>query len=175
MTTVKRRGLAFIVLVTIAVSAALSRGVSAVGQAPGGHVAVVRVALPAPLAGFSQVVEAVAPAVVNVNSVTRLSGRTPVEEFFGDELLKRFFGEAPEGQQVQRSLGSGVIVDPTGIVLTNAHVVERATDIEVATADGKKHKAKVVGADRKTDLPSSGCRAAAPTRPRTWMVPRSSA
>ena len=45
-----------------------------------------------------------------------------------------------------------MIVDPSGIVLTNAHVVERATEIEVATADGKKHKAKVMGADRKTDL-----------------------
>jgi serine protease Do len=43
-------------------------------------------------------------------------------------------------------------VDAAGIVLTNAHVVERATEIEVATADGKKHKAKVMGADRKTDL-----------------------
>jgi serine protease Do len=99
------------------------------------------------------VAEAVGPAVVNITSVSRFSGRTPIEEFFGDELLKRFFGEAPERQQqVQRSLGSGVIVDPGGIVLTNAHVVERATDIEVTTADGKKHKATVVGTDPKTDL-----------------------
>ncbi len=45
-----------------------------------------------------------------------------------------------------------MIVDPSGIVLTNAHVVERASEIEVVTADGKKHKAKVVGADRRTDL-----------------------
>src|SRR6266851_372353 len=54
--------------------------------------------------------------------------------------------------QVAEALGSGVIVDASGIVLTNAHVVERAIDIEVTTADGKKHKAKVVGTDRKTDL-----------------------
>ena len=45
----------------------------------------------------------------------------------------------------QRSLGSGVIVDPTGIALTNAHVVEKATEIEVVTLDGGKHKAKVIG------------------------------
>ena len=69
--------------------------------------------------------------------------RTPIEEFFGDELLRRWFGDVPERQmQPQKSLGSGVIVDPSGIVLTNAHVVERATEIEVVTADGKKHKAK---------------------------------
>jgi len=51
-----------------------------------------------------------------------------------------------------RSLGSGVIVDPAGTVLTNAHVVERATEIEVAMADGKKYKAKLAGVDRRTVL-----------------------
>src|SRR5207247_3440812 len=78
-------------------------------------------------------------------------GRTPFEEFFGEEFFKRFFGEMPE-RIPQRSLGSGVIVDPSGIALTNAHVVERATEIEIITLDGRKHKAKVVGADKKTDL-----------------------
>src|SRR5207249_10716609 len=52
----------------------------------------------------------------------------------------------------QRSLGSGVIVDQTGIALTNAHVVEKATEIEVVTLDGGKHRAKVIGVDKKTDL-----------------------
>jgi len=78
-------------------------------------------------------------------------GRTPFEEFFGEEFFRRFFGEPPE-RIPQRSLGSGVIVDPTGIALTNAHVVERATDIEVITLDGSKHRAKVIGLDKKTDL-----------------------
>jgi len=91
--------------------------------------------------------------VVNITTVTRgAAGRTPIEEFFGEEFFRRFFGEVPEREQVQKSLGSGVIVDPSGTVLTNAHVVERASEIEVVTADGKKHKAKVVGADRRTDL-----------------------
>src|SRR5204862_2370887 len=60
-------------------------------------------------------------------------------------------GELPERIPL-RSLGTGVIVDPKGIALTNAHVVERATDIEVITLDGNKHRAKVVGLERKTDL-----------------------
>jgi serine protease Do len=109
-----------------------------------------------PVSGsFAQVVEAVAPAVVNINTfVTRGGGpRTPVEEFFGEEFFRRFFGDAPEREQPQqRSLGSGVIVDVSGIALTNAHVVERASDIEVVTSDGKKYRAKVVGTDRRTDL-----------------------
>ena len=113
---------------------------------------VVPAALPLSSGSFAQVVEAVGPAVVNINTFTRGSGRTPVEEFFGDEIFRRFFGDVPEREQQQRSLGSGVIVDPSGVTLTNAHVVERATDIEVVTSDGKKHKAKVVGVDRRTDL-----------------------
>src|SRR5262249_57972839 len=71
---------------------------------------------------------------------------------WGEEFFRRFLGEVPEREQVKKSLGSGVIVDAGGTVLTNAHVVERATEIEVVTADAKKHKAKLVGVDRRTDL-----------------------
>jgi serine protease Do len=167
MISVKRSTLAFIVLVTLVVGAGLGTwGVGAVDQVKpsasgplpqgplpiGTQPRIVPAALPIPSGSFAQVAENVGPAVVNINTVTRVSGRTPVEEFFGEEFFKRFFGDAPERQQVQRSLGSGVIVDPSGIVLTNAHVVERAAEIEVATADGKKHKAKLAGVDRKTDL-----------------------
>src|SRR5262249_60581344 len=92
----------------------------------GPQVPVVPAALPVPSGSFSQVAETVAPAVVNINTVSRgPSGRTPIEEFFGEEFFRRFFGEVPEREQQQKSLGSGVIVDTTGIVLTNAHVVER--------------------------------------------------
>jgi serine protease Do len=102
---------------------------------------------------FAVVAEAVKPAVININTVSTRTGpgRTPFEEFFGEEFFRRFFGEAPE-RIPQRSLGSGVIVDPSGIALTNAHVVEKATDIEVVTVEGAKHRAKVIGMDRKTDL-----------------------
>ena len=104
---------------------------------------------------FRQVAAAVRPAVININTVSTvrspLAGpRSPFEEFFGEEFLRRFFGEPRE--RIQRSLGTGVIVDPSGIALTNAHVVEGASEIEVVTVEGKKFKAKVVGADAKSDL-----------------------
>jgi serine protease Do len=162
MISLKRSTLVFLVLMATVIGAGLgSWGAGAVdlakpsrpGLVPRVQGPIVPAALPVPSGSFSQVAESVAPAVVNINTVTRgPGGRTPVEEFFGDEFFRRFFGEVPEREQVQRSLGSGVIVDSGGIVLTNAHVVERASEIEVATADGKKHKAKLVGVDRRTDL-----------------------
>src|SRR5262245_60858656 len=98
--------------------------------ASGVQAPVVPAAMPVPSGSFAKVAEVVGPAVVNINTYGRGGGgRTPIEEFFGDEFLRRFFGGEPERQQQQRSLGSGVIVDPSGIALTNAHVVERATDI----------------------------------------------
>jgi len=115
------------------------------------------VQMPLTTGTFSKVAEAIKPAVININTLTKggggglPGGRTPFEEFFGEEFFKRFFGDAPE-RIPQRSLGSGVIVDPSGVALTNAHVVEKATDIEVVTLDGSKHKAKLVGVDKKTDL-----------------------
>jgi serine protease Do len=113
---------------------------------------VIPVQMPLTTGSFAKVADAIRPAVININTVSRGGlGRTPFEEFFGEEFYRRFFGEAPE-RIPQRSLGSGVIVDPSGIALTNAHVVEKATDIEVVTLDGSKHKAKVVGLDKKTDL-----------------------
>jgi serine protease Do len=125
------------------------------GWAPSGQVLapIVPVQMPLPTVSFAAVAETIKPSVININTLSRgtSQGRTPFEEYFGDEFFRRFFGEPPE-RIPQRSLGSGVIVDPKGIALTNAHVVERATDIEVITLDGSKHKAKVVGIDRKTDL-----------------------
>ena len=114
---------------------------------------VLPVQMPLTTGTFAKVAEAIKPAVINVNTVSRGGGqgRTPFEEFFGEEFFRRFFGDVPE-RIPQRSLGSGVIIDPSGIALTNAHVVEKATEIEVVTLDGSKHKAKVIGSDKKTDL-----------------------
>jgi serine protease Do len=111
------------------------------------------VQMPLTTGTFAKVAEAIKPAVVNINTVSRGGGggRTPFEEFFGEEFFRRFFGDVPE-RIPQRSLGSGVIIDPSGIALTNAHVVEKATEIEVITLDGGKHKAKLIGVDKKTDL-----------------------
>jgi serine protease Do len=113
------------------------------------------VQMPLTTGTFAKVAEAIKPAVININTVSKSGagpgGRTPFEEFFGEEFFRRFFGDVPE-RIPQRSLGSGVIIDASGVALTNAHVVEKATEIEVITLDGSKHKAKVLGADKKTDL-----------------------
>jgi serine protease Do len=125
-----------------------------VAQAPVSPIPVLPVQMPPQGGTFASVADAIKPAVININTVSKgpgLQGRTPFEEFFGEEFFRRFFGEVPE-RIPQRSLGSGVIVDPTGIALTNAHVVDKATEIEVVTLDGGKHRAKVIGVDKKTDL-----------------------
>jgi serine protease Do len=164
MIAVRRSTLAFLLLIAAGLGVGLGAwgaGAADPGRPPAPAVVqstaaplpVVPAAVPLPAGSLAQVAESVAPAVVNINTVTRGSlGRTPVEEFFGEEFFRRFFGEAPEREQQQRSLGSGVIVDSSGVVLTNAHVIERASDIEVVLQDGKKHKARVVGVDRRTDL-----------------------
>jgi serine protease Do len=163
MMHLKHRTFVAVLVVAVAVGAGLgffatSRGetgrpfVPAIGavDAP-----IIPAQMPVNTGTFARVADAIKPAVININTVTRGGGgppgRTPFEEFFGEEFFKRFFGGDPE-RMPQRSLGSGVIIDPSGIALTNAHVVEKASEIEVITMDGSKHKAKVIGSDKKTDL-----------------------
>jgi S1-C subfamily serine protease len=92
---------------------------------------------------FAPVVQAAAPAVVNIYT-SRLVGRTT-----GDPFFDRFFRVSP---QVQGGLGSGVIVDPRGLVVTNWHVVDGATDIAVELSDGRGFTAAVVRAVPESDL-----------------------
>ena len=107
---------------------------------------------------FAKLAEAVKPAVINVNVESRrASTRTPStpspQQEPGDDFFKRFFGDAPEQAPTpRRGLGSGVIIDAAGVALTNAHVVDKATQVEVVTLDGNRHKATVAGIDAKTDL-----------------------
>jgi serine protease Do len=76
--------------------------------------------------------------------------RGPFRDFFGEDFFERFFGEPP--QRERRSLGSGVIIDKGGYILTNNHVIEQADEIEVRLSDKRKFTAKVIGKDPKTDL-----------------------
>ena len=100
---------------------------------------------------FAKLSEAVKPAVINVSTRGTGGREQSSDEEPGDERFRRFFGDRPE-RMPRRGLGSGVIIDPSGIALTNAHVVDGATTIDVVTVDGSKHTAKVLGVDKKTDL-----------------------
>jgi serine protease Do len=131
----------------LAQTRSLAQAPTSTVQAP-----ILPVQMPLTTGTFAKVAEAIKPAVININTVSRsVGGRSQIEEFFGEDFFRRFFGDAPD-RMPQRSLGSGVIIDPSGIALTNAHVVEKATEIEVITLDGNKHKAKPIGLDKKTDL-----------------------
>ncbi len=112
---------------------------------------------------FVQVAQAVKPAVVNIATTQKPRQpegrrgqqvppqfRGPFRDFFGEDFFERFFGDQP--QRERHSLGSGVIVDKRGYILTNNHVIEQADEIEVRLSDKRKFKATVVGKDSKTDL-----------------------
>ncbi len=96
--------------------------------------------------GYALAARRAAPAVVSITA-TKVARRNPHAD---DPRFKFFFGEEPEGRQV--GLGSGVLVSPEGYLLTNHHVVEDATDIEVQLADGRQARARVVGSDAETDI-----------------------
>jgi Do/DeqQ family serine protease len=99
---------------------------------------------------YAPVVHRVAPAVVNVYAAKVVQNRNPL---FDDPIFRRFFGVPGDaGRQVQRSLGSGVIVDASGLVVTNVHVIEGADDIKVSLADKREFEASIVLKDARTDL-----------------------
>ncbi|HXQ52836.1 MAG TPA: Do family serine endopeptidase [Stellaceae bacterium] len=102
---------------------------------------------------FAPVVKAVAPAVVNVYSRRVVRAQSPL---FDDPFFRRFFGEdsplAMSRERVQNSLGSGVIVDAGGLIVTNNHVINQAEEIRVVLSDRREFEAKVVLADEHTDL-----------------------
>ncbi|MFG1243752.1 DegQ family serine endoprotease [Xanthobacter sp. V7C-4] len=104
---------------------------------------------------FAPIVARTAPAVVNVYAQKAAQQRA--NPIFDDPFFRRFFGgqggpglRAPE--RVQRSLGSGVVVDPSGIVVTNFHVIEGADEIRIALNDRREYEAEVLLRDQRTDL-----------------------
>ena len=100
---------------------------------------------------YAPVVQHVAPAVVNVYAAKVVQNRNPLLD---DPIFRRFFGVpgGPGGNQVQRSLGSGVIVDAGGLIVTNNHVIEGADEVKVSLADKREFEASLVLKDPRTDL-----------------------
>jgi Do/DeqQ family serine protease len=99
---------------------------------------------------YAPVVKRVAPAVVNVYAAKIVENRNPLLD---DPIFRRFFGN-PGGprEQIQRSLGSGVVIDPSGFVVTNNHVIEGADQVKVSLADKREFEAEIVLKDARSDL-----------------------
>jgi len=127
-------------------------------------------AAPAAVAGlpdFTDLIDRVGPSVVNIRTTERIKQReNPMGDDEMQEFFRRFFGgqmpQVPRGQtprgrrapgdEVQRGVGSGFITSADGFVLTNAHVVDGADEVYVTLTDKREFKAKVLGADARTDV-----------------------
>jgi Do/DeqQ family serine protease len=99
---------------------------------------------------YAPIVQRVQPAVVNVYAAKTVQDHNPLLD---DPIFRRFFGvpgQMPE--QVQRSLGSGVMVDPSGLVVTNNHVIEGADQVKVSLSDKREFEAEIVLKDTRSDL-----------------------
>jgi serine protease DegQ len=104
---------------------------------------------------YHEAVKRSMPAVVNIftsKSGAKPKARKGAGRNSDDSFFKFFFGEQPPEESPTSSLGSGVLVSPEGFILTNHHVISDADDIDVALADGRKFKAKLIGSDPETDI-----------------------
>ncbi|MEM9494393.1 MAG: DegQ family serine endoprotease [Pseudomonadota bacterium] len=128
---------------------------AAAGEMKADAIAAPRRAVPQTMAevklSFAPVVERAAPAVVNVYTRRVVQQRN---RFAGDPFFERFFGGglSMPRERVQNSLGSGVIVSPDGVVVTNNHVIEGMTEIKVVLNDRREYEAEVILTDPQTDL-----------------------
>lgn len=111
--------------------------------------------LATPAGSYRHAAKKAMPSVVNIFT-TKAAAPNPHERFLDDPVFRHFFGDQLDDletpSQPENSLGSGVIVSPQGLILTNNHVIATADSIEVALSDGRKMSAKVVGTDPDTDL-----------------------
>ena len=113
-----------------------------------------RPALSGPVS-YSSAVKAASPAVVNINTEKVVTVRS--HPYFKDPVFKQMFGNSlvdgsPARKRIENSLGSGVIINPDGYVLTNNHVIQGADTIHVSLKDGRSSTAKVIGTDPETDI-----------------------
>ena len=107
--------------------------------------------------GFADLAERLMPAVVNISTSQTVDtnatppGQPPFNDFFEEFFRQRQDPQAPSRRKVS-SLGSGFVIDPEGIIITNNHVIEEADEIVVNFSDGSKYDATVIGRDPKTDI-----------------------
>jgi serine protease Do len=110
---------------------------------------------------FADLADKVKASVVNISTTQVVEGNplipfmgpgSPFGEFFGHNLPKEFFGNNPHGKMKTHALGSGFVISPEGLIITNNHVVEKATEIKIKLQNDKEYDAKLVGRDPKTDL-----------------------
>ncbi len=101
---------------------------------------------------FAPIVKRVAPAVVNVYASRTI--RQSVSPFFSDPFFRQFFGDqsGTPSSRVQQSLGSGVIIDPSGLVVTNFHVIAQADEVKVALSDKREFPADIILKDQRSDI-----------------------
>ncbi len=121
------------------------------------RVVVIRQAQSAPVSvagpvSYADAVDIAAPAVVNINTAAVTTYRPQL--FLNNPFFRQFFGQltGPPRKQLETSLGSGVIVSPSGYILTNYHVIKGAQEIEVFLKDGRHTPAQVIGTDPASDL-----------------------
>ncbi|MGD2131742.1 MAG: Do family serine endopeptidase [Maricaulaceae bacterium] len=103
-----------------------------------------------PIDGFADLYDRLSPAVVNISTSQNISGTLPT--FPPGSPLERFNDSLGGGGRTQESLGSGFVIDPDGVIITNNHVIEDADAIEIAFEDGLVLDAVIVGRDPATDL-----------------------
>ena len=108
-----------------------------------------------PVPSLAPMIKRVSPAVVNIATRGTVTERVPRNPLLEDPFFRRFFETPEEGprQRHFQSAGSGVVVDAKqGLVLTNAHVIEHASEITVTTLDGRDYPGEVVGSDTASDI-----------------------
>ena len=112
-------------------------------------------------ASFANLADKVKGSVVNISTTQVIEGNplmpfmgpgSPFRDFFGPNPPKQFFGNQPHGKMETHALGSGFVISKEGLIITNNHVVEKASEIKVKSHSGKEYDAKLVGKDPKTDL-----------------------
>jgi serine protease Do len=102
---------------------------------------------------FAKVAQVASPSVVHVAVSRTVMARDPFDDFFNDDVFRRFFRERmPQRRYRQQGLGSGFVLDAQGHILTNSHVVNGADEVVVRLADRREFKARLVGADPQTDV-----------------------